>query len=81
MHYAAHVGTILDNMSTLITIAEIALEMDKNKSTVSRHVAKLGLGIRIGQTIALTPNEARKVRKSIKDAKPGNPNAATARLG
>lgn len=68
-------------MNKLITLAELATSLGVHKSTVSRHVAKLGVGTPIGQMIALTEAEAKKVRKAVKNAKPGNPNAATARLG
>ncbi len=68
-------------MINFTTIAELAAELGKNKSTISRHVARLGVGTRIGPVIALSLSEAAKVRKAIAEARPGNPNAATARLG
>lgn len=68
-------------MSDLTTLAELAEKIGVNKSTVSRHVAKLAVGTKIGTLIALTSAEARQVSTSISEARPGNPNAATARTG
>lgn len=59
---------------TLYSISEIAADLGLNKSTVSRHAAKLGVGSRVGNAIVLTAAEAERLKKAAAGAKVGNPN-------
>lgn len=58
----------------LYSITSAAAELGVNKSTVSRHVAKLELGTDLGGAVALTDADVAKLRKAIGTAKVGNPN-------
>ena len=55
-------------------ISELAEKLGKNKSTVSRHARRLGVGKREGRDVLLTPIQAGKVAAAIANARPGNPN-------
>lgn len=55
-----------------ITTAAAALAVDK--STISRHAARLGLGQRVGAAVVLSTGDLGKLRKALAAARPGNPN-------
>ena len=58
----------------LYSISTAADALGVNKSTISRHVGRLGIGQRLGATIVLSPSDLAKLRRSLKEAAPGNPN-------
>ena len=58
----------------MTTITQLADKLGKNKSTISRHATRLGLGQRQGREVRLSPAEVRQVAGSIATARAGNPN-------
>lgn len=61
-------------MATLYSTVTAAEALGVNKSTVSRTIAKIGVGQRLGANVVLTRADLTKLRKAIDSAKPGNPN-------
>lgn len=52
-------------------LAELAARLKKNRSTLSRHCARLGLGTRTARGIELTDDEVRQLAAAVALAKPG----------
>ena len=61
-------------MAALYSITTAAESLGVDKSTVSRHVARLGLGTRVGAAIVLSAGELTRLKKALAAARPGNPN-------
>ncbi len=61
----------------MVTISQLAKKLGKNKSTVSRHARRLGLGAREGREVRLTDAEVRRLAGQIATSRPGNPNLNT----
>ena len=56
--------------STITAAAELGVD----KSTISRHAAKLGVGTRLGANLVFSAADLAALRKSISQARAGNPN-------
>lgn len=52
---------------------EVAELIGCSKPTVTRAAKKLGVGTRIGQTLAFSKGEIEQIRKAVRKG-PGNPN-------
>lgn len=65
--------TTTPQQQTNLTLSDLARRLDKNKSTLSRHCARLGLGLRTARGIELTAAEVEKLAGAIALARPGNP--------
>ena len=55
-------------------ISDLAEKLGKNKSTISRHATRLGVGTRKGRDVWLSDSEAKRVAGSIATSRVGNPN-------
>lgn len=57
-----------------MNLTELAEKLGKNKSTLSRHARRLGLGTYGPHGVELTDAEARKLAGVVALARVGNPN-------
>lgn len=57
-----------------MTLTELAERLGKNKSTISKHATRLGLGTRRGKVVELTDAEVKKLAAAVALARAGNPN-------
>ncbi len=63
-------------MDELLTATALAKQIGCAPSTVTRCVARLAIGTRLGPVVVLTGVEAERVRASVRGG-PGNPNFAS----
>ena len=53
------------------TLTDLARRLGKNKSTLSRHCDRLGLGTRTKRGIELSPDEVQQLAAAVALARPG----------
>lgn len=56
------------------SVTDAAAKLGRDKSVISRHAARLGLGLRAGTAVLLSPADLAALKKHLKTVKPGNPN-------
>lgn len=58
---------------SLLNLSDLAARLGKNRSTLSRHCTRLGLGTRTKRGIELTDAEVKELAAAVALARVGNP--------